>query len=75
MVEYQDFKNGMADTYILQPIVFITVVIETTGLMKTNLQKYLRLIPGKVKSLQLQVEVVRETVSMLKRALGYRLAT
>ena len=75
VVKYQDLKNDMADTYNLQPVDIIPVVIGATGLMKTNLQKYLQLIPGKVTSLELQIEVIRETVLMLKRALGCRLTT
>ena len=46
VVEYQDFKIYRADTYILQPIDIIPVVIGATGLMKTSLQKYLLFIPG-----------------------------
>ena len=59
VVKYQDLKNDMADTYNLQPVDIIPVVIGATGLMKTNLQKYLQLIPGKVTSLELQIEVIR----------------
>ena len=46
VVKYQDLKIDMADTYILQPIDIIPVVIGATGFMKTNLQKYLQFIPG-----------------------------
>ena len=52
----------MADTHNLQPVDIIIVVIRATGLMKTNLQKYLQLIPVGVTSLELQIEVIRETV-------------
>ena len=75
VVKYQELKNDIADTYHLQPVDVIPVVIGATGLMKKNLQKYLQLIPGRTTSLELQIEVVRETVSLLKRALGCRLAT
>ena len=60
----------MAETYNLQPVDINPVAIGATGLTKTNLQKYFQLITGKVTSLELQIEVLRETVSMLKRALG-----
>ena len=75
VVKYQDLINDMADTCNLQPVDIIPVALVAMGLMKTNLQKYLQLIPDKVTSLELQIEVLRETVSMLKRALGCRLAT
>ena len=75
IVKYQDLKNDIADTYDLQPVDIIPIVIGATGLMKKNLQKYLELVPAKLTSLELQIEVIRETVSLLKRALGCRLAT
>ena len=75
VVKYQDLKNDIADTYHLQPVDVIPVVIGATGLMKQNLQNYLKIIPAKLTSLELQIEVIRETVSLLKRALGCRLAT
>ena len=62
MVKDRDLKNNMADTHNLQPVDIIIVVIRATGLMKTNLQKYLQLIPVGVTSLELQIEVIRETV-------------
>ena len=68
-------KNGMSDTYNLQPLDIVPIVIGATGVMKRNLQNYIKLLPCKLTSLELQIEVVRETVSMLKRALGCRLAT
>ena len=72
--KYQNLKNDIQDTYNFHPVDIIPVVIGATGLMKKNLQKYLKMIPCKVTSLELQIEVVRETVSMLKRTLGCRLA-
>ena len=75
VVKYQDLKNDVTDTFNLRPVDIIPVVIGATGLMKKNLQKYVQLIPGKVTTLELQIEVVKETVSMLKRALGCSLLT
>ena len=75
MVKNKDLKYDMVDTYNLQPVDIFPVVIGATGLMRTNLQKNLQLVPGKVTSLELQIEVIRETVLMLKRALGFRLTT
>ena len=75
VVKYQDLKNDISDTYNLQPVDIVPIVIGATGVMKKNLQNYIKLLPCKLTSLELQVEVIRETVSMLKRALGCRLAT
>ena len=75
VVKYQDLKNDIADTYRLQPVDVIPVVIGATGLMKQNLDNYLKLLPAKITTLELQIEVIRESVSLLKRALGCRLAT
>ena len=75
VVKYQDLKNDMQDTYHLRPVDTIPIVIGATGLMKKNLQNYIQRLPCNVTSLELQLEVVRESVSMLKRALGCRLAT
>ena len=65
----------MADTSNLQPVGITPVVIGATELMKTNLQKYLQLISGKVTSLELQIEVIGETVSILKNTMRCRLTT
>jgi len=75
VVKYQDLKNDISDTYNLQPVDIVPIVIGATGVMKRNLQNYIKLLPCKLTSLELQIEVVRETVSMLKRTLGCRLAT
>ena len=75
VVKYQDLKNDIVATHGFRPVDVIPVVIGATGLMKQNLQNYLHLLPAKVTSLELQKEVIRETVSLLKRALGCRLAT
>ena len=73
--KYQHLKNAIADTYNLNPVDIIPVVMGATGMMKKNLQRYIQRIPGKITNLELQIEVVKETVSMLKRALGCSLAT
>ena len=75
VTKYQDLKNDIKDTYRYEPVDIIPIVIGATGTMKRNLQHYIQLLPCKVTSLELQIEVIRETVSMLKRALGCRLAT
>ena len=71
--KYQSLKNDIRDTYRFKPVDIILIVIGATGVMKRNLESYINLLPCKVTSLELQIEVVRETVSILKRALGCRL--
>ena len=46
----------MANTYNLQLIDIILVVIGATGLMETNMQNYLQLISDKVTSLELHAD-------------------
>ena len=75
VVKYQDLKNSIRDTYGVNPVDIIPVVIGATGVMKRNLKNYLQLLPCSVTSLELQIEVVRETVSLMKRSLGCNIAT
>ena len=58
----------MTETYNLQHVDIIPGYIGATGLIKTIRQKYPQLMPGNVNSLDLQIEVTIETVSMLNRA-------
>ena len=50
----------------------IPVVVRATGLMKTNLKKYLEAIPGCPSLHEVQLGAIKGTISILKRALGYR---
>ena len=75
VTKYQPLKNDIGDTYRFKPVDIIPIVIGATGVMKRNLESYINLLPCKVTSLELQIEVVRETVSILKRDLGCRLST
>lgn len=75
VTKYQPLKNDIGVTYRFKPVDIIPIVIGATGVMKRNLESYINLLPCKVTSLELQIEVVRETVSILKRALGCRLST
>ena len=70
VVKYQDLRNDTTDTYDLQPVYIKPVVIEATGLIETSLYEDLQLIHGRVTSLKLQVDVIKETVSMLIRGFG-----
>lgn len=73
IVKYQDLKNDMKETYHLKEVEIVPVIFGATGVVKKNQAQYLELIPGNINRLELQVEVVKESVSILKRALGCRL--
>ena len=73
VVKYQDLKNDIKDTHQLDEAEVIPVVIGATGIVKKNLHQYIASLPADVTIAELQSEVVRESVSILKRALGCRL--
>ena len=75
VVKYQDLKNDMKDTYELDSTEIVPVILGATGIIKNNFAKYLKRIPGNINCLELQTEVVKESVSLLKRALGCQLLT
>ena len=60
----------LRETWNLNFIEVIPVIIGATGVMKDNLQGYLDLTPGKPKKYEVQIAAMRETLSILKRALG-----
>ena len=51
----------------------VPVVVRTTGMIKKTLTEYLKIILGNITPNELQVETVRGSVKILKRALGMRL--
>jgi len=46
VTKYQDLKNDLRDTWNLNTIEIIPVIVGATGVMKTNLKRYLQQIPG-----------------------------
>ena len=46
LMKYQDLKNDLRTTWELEDICIIPVVVGATGLVMTNLQNYLKSIPG-----------------------------
>ena len=48
------------------------MVVGATGLIKKNLNSYLEAIPGRPKAQDVQIAAIKGTVTILKRALGYR---
>ena len=73
VIKYQDLKNDMKDTYNLTTVEVIPIILGATGVLKTNFNNYLSKLPCEVTPLELQKEVLRESISILKRALGCNL--
>jgi hypothetical protein len=73
IIKYQDLKNDMKDTFELQEVEVVPVIIGSTAVIKNNFHKYTAMIPGNVNALELQREVLRESIAILKRALGCKL--
>ena len=69
--KYQDLKNDLRTTWELEDICIIPVVVGATGLVKTNLKKYLESIPGSPTCDEIQLSAVKGTISIIKRALSH----
>ena len=70
--KHQDLKNDLRTTWSLKDIEIIPVAVGATGLMKKNLKKYLEKIPGSPSAYEVQIAAIKGTVTILKRALGYK---
>ena len=71
MNKYQDLKHDLRDTWDLEEIEIIPVIVGATGLVKKNLQEHLRNIPGQPQLAEIQLSAILGTVSIIKRALGH----
>ena len=69
--KYQDLKHDLRDTWDLEEIEIIPVIVGATGLVKKNLQEHLRNIPGQPQLPEIQLSAIKGTVSIIKRALGH----
>ena len=72
ITKYQDLKNGLKTTWALREIDMMPVVVVTTGLIKKSLKQYLQSIPGCPSIHEVQIAAIKGTVTILKRALGYK---
>ena len=72
MSVYQALKNDLKSTWNLCSAEVIPVIVGATGLQKTNLVKYLKEIPGKPDPYEVQLSAIKGSITILKRALGYR---
>ena len=70
--KYQDLKNDLKHTWELKDIDIIPVVMGATGLMKDNLNDYLKSIPGSPSASEVQLSAIKETIKIVKRALGHK---
>ena len=70
--KYQDLKSDLRDVWDLKDIDIIPVVVGATGLVKNNLAAYLASIPGSPRLEEVQLNAIKGTVKVLKRALGHK---
>lgn len=56
----------------MKEIEILPVVVGATGLIKKNLKQYLQAIPSCPSMHEVQIAAIKGTVSILKRALGYK---
>ena len=75
MTKYQDLSNEINRSWKLKSVEIATVIIGAIRLMKKdkNLPEVLKTIPGNITTNELQLEAVRGSVTILKRALGTKL--
>ena len=69
--KYQDLKHDLKDTWELEDIEIVPVIVGATGLLKTNMKEYLQSIPGEPEIEEIQMAAITGTKSILKRALGH----
>ena len=71
VTKYQDLKNDLRNTWELDEIEILPVVIGVTGLIKDNFTEILRKIPGSPNVEETKLQAVKGTVTLLKRALSH----
>ena len=69
--KYQDLKNDLRQTWELEEIEIVPVIVGATGLVKTNLKSHLKSIPGSPSTEEIQMCAITGTVSIIKRALSH----
>ena len=69
--KYQDLKHDLRDTWDLEEIEIIPVIVGATGLVKSNLSDHLENIPGNPQLPEVQLSAIKGTISIIKRALGH----
>ena len=70
--KYQELQSDLRETWDLQEIDILPVVVGATGLLKTNSKEYLTSIPGRPTSAEVQINAIKGSIKILKRALGQK---
>jgi len=73
MIKSQDLKNEVKRSWRLKNAKVVSVIVGVTGMMTKNLTDILKTIPGNITTNELQLEAVRGSATILKRALGTKL--
>ena len=74
MTKYQDVKHELKISWKLKNAKVVSVMMKNLPeMMKKNLKEILKTIPGKITTNERQLEAVRGSVIILKRALGTKL--
>ena len=73
MTKYQDLKNEVKRSWKLKNAKVVAVIVGAPGLMLKNVTEILKTIPGNITTNERQLEAVRGSVMILKRALGTKL--
>ena len=70
VTKYQDLKNDLRQTWELDDIEIVPIIIGATGLLKDNFKDLLIKVPGSPNLEETQLQAVKSTVTILKRALS-----
>ena len=73
MTKYQDLKNEVKRSWKLKNAKVVPVILGASGMMTKNLTEIFKTTPGNIITNELQLEAVRGSVTILKRALGTKL--
>ena len=73
MTKYQDLKNEVKISWKLKNAKAVPVIAGAAGMMTKNLMEILKTIPGNIPTNELQLEAVRGSVMILKKALDIKL--
>ena len=73
MTKYQDLKNEVKRMWKLKKAEIVSVIVGAPGMIKKTLPECLKIIPGNITPNKVQVEAVRGSVTIMKRAFGTRL--
>ena len=69
--KYQYLKHNLRDTWDLEEIETILLIIGATCLVKKNISEHLNNISGNPQQPEVQLSTIKGTISIIKRALGH----